>query len=468
MVVTNSEEPLTKNILSIAVAVLCLILIVLFVGGLEPQGKWILGIIAMTVILWAFSAVDNAAVTLLMLGLLTISGLPLHQVMSGYASGGFWILLTVLYYGYAMSHTGLARRISFFILNLFPPSYTTILFSFLIIGFTLSLGIPSMTARTAIMVPIAWALVQAIGLAPKSAGSALIILTAVEMAVLPGVAFLYGSLWGPVVDRLFSSNNLSLSWFEYARALTFPTFVWCVLLLLVNLWLLRPKEPLRLDSHYFREKLRELGAWKRSEVIVAVLIAGSIVFWALDSYHRLPSYTVGLIIVPLMSLTGIITHKAISTGVPWPLLIFLGGIFSMTEILEENHINTWLAQHLVPLVSPFLENHFALVLMLAFGILLLKFVDPTGFLAVGALFVPLFPLLSDAGIAPLALIATLILPAHPFWVTYQHIWVVMSEGITDHKGFSDKQRVVFSTIYALVTLAILLFCVIYWKWLGFM
>ena len=45
----------------------------------------------------------------------------------------------------------------------------------------------AMTVRTAILMPIAWALVQALGLPLPGRGSALIILSTFEMAVLPGM-----------------------------------------------------------------------------------------------------------------------------------------------------------------------------------------------------------------------------------------------------------------------------------------
>lgn len=43
-----------------------------------------------------------------------------------------------------------------------------------------------MTVRIAIIVPTAWALTQSLGLGARSRGSALIVLTSIEMAVIPG------------------------------------------------------------------------------------------------------------------------------------------------------------------------------------------------------------------------------------------------------------------------------------------
>ena len=69
--------------------------------------------------------------------------------------------------------------------------------AFFLIGLILSPLIPSMTVRTAIMAPIAWSLVQTLGLKARSRGSALIMITVIEMAVVPGLAFKLGSLNGP-------------------------------------------------------------------------------------------------------------------------------------------------------------------------------------------------------------------------------------------------------------------------------
>src|SRR5207247_557811 len=131
--------------------------------------------------------------------------------------------VSVLFYGCAMKSTGLAQRISFYILSLFPSTYTGILSAFFLVGLILALGIPSMTVRTAIMVPIAWAVVQSLGIKPGSKGSALIILTTVEMAVVPGVGLLYGSLNGPVIQNVFTQKNIPLSFFSYAAVMGPPT-----------------------------------------------------------------------------------------------------------------------------------------------------------------------------------------------------------------------------------------------------
>src|SRR6202451_2301853 len=245
--------------------------------------QWIIVAIAIAVI-WASQVINTGIASVLMMGLLLLAGIKVPLVLSGFGGGAFWVLLTVLFYGFAMKKTGLAERISYYILSLFPGTYGGILTAFFVIGFMLALGIPSMTVRTAIMVPVAWALVQSLGLGKRSRGSALIILTTVEMAVIPGIAFLYGSLSGPVVAASFEAKHLPLTWLGYAQALTVPTLLLCVLILLINPIVLRPEAPLAANPTFARDRLRALGSFKRPELITGLVVVLSIVFWTTDSY----------------------------------------------------------------------------------------------------------------------------------------------------------------------------------------
>jgi di/tricarboxylate transporter len=177
----------------------------------------------------------NAGITaLLALGLLVIAGVPSSVALGGFATGAFWILVCVLFFGTAMDKTGLARRIAYRILLTFPPTYPGMLGAFMLIGFVLTFGIPSMTVRTAIMVPIAFALVQAVGLPLPGRGAALIVLSTFEMAVLPGCAILTGSLWGPFLTGLYATAGVEVTWLGYATVMAAPTVVWCGMVLVAN------------------------------------------------------------------------------------------------------------------------------------------------------------------------------------------------------------------------------------------
>jgi divalent anion:Na+ symporter, DASS family len=434
--------------------------------GLSRAGQTALAITAFTIVLWAFSVMNNGVASVLMMALLIPAGARPALVFSGFSSGSWWVLLAVLYYGFAMQKTGLAARISYYILSLFPASYSGILAAFFLIGTVLSLGIPSMTVRTAIMVPIAWALVQSLDLKPRSKGSALIMLTTIEMAVVPGCGLLYGSLYGPVVASMFEVKHLPLSYLAYARVLELPVLALCALIVFGNQWVLKPERALSASPEFVRTKLRELGSFKRAEMITAVIVACSIVFWATDRWHHLPSFFVGMVGLSIFALAGIVGNADIAGGISWTLLLYMGGIFSLGNVLTEYKITDWLAGYFVPIAEHLTFSSVALLVVVAIAMLAVRFLDPSGFIAIAVLFIPIVDTTSAAGIPPLVLVAALLIPSVPFWATYQNIWVAMGEGITEGLAFSGAERVRLANMYGAFTIFTVAASVGYWKLIG--
>jgi len=430
---------------------------------LSPLAHRVLAIAAFTVILWVFQVMNTGISAILMMALMILAHVKASLALSGYSSPQFWILLVVLFYGFAMQKTGLAQRLSFYILSLFPGTFTGILWAFFLIGLVLALGIPSMTVRTAIMVPIAWALVQSVGLAPQSRATALVMLTAVEMAVLPGCAILYGSLFGPVVESVFHAKALPLSWAGYAEVMIVPTLMLCALLLFANRAVLKPEAELGVAPSFAAERLKALGAIQKSEWITLAVVLFSTAYWATARLHHLPSFLVGMFGLAFFGLTDIVTDKDIPGAVSWTLLLFLGGNFGLANVVEELKITDWLAGYVVPVARQLTFSVALFLVAVAVAMLLLRFLDPTGFLAIPVLFLSIADVAIAGGIPPLVLTAPLVLAGAPFWAIYENFWMAMGEGITSGQAFTVRQRVQLANIYAACVLVTLVISVGYWK-----
>jgi len=434
--------------------------------GLSRIAQEVLGITAFTAVLWATSVINNGIASILMMGLLMLVGVKVPLALSGFGGGSFWVLLTVLFYGFAMKKTGLAERVSYYILSLFPGTYGGILTAFFVIGFVLALGIPSMTVRTAIMTPIAWALVQSLGLEKKSRGSALIIITTVEMAVIPGIAFLYGSLTGPVVAQSFEAKHIPLSWLGYAQAITLPTLLLCVLVIIFNQIVLKPEAPLKAKPTFARDRLHELGSFKQPELITAIVVALSIVFWTTDSYHHLPSFLIGMLALPVFAFSGILKDSDISTGVSWPLLLFIGGIFGLANVIQEYKVTDWIAGYFIPLAHHLTGSVILLTVVVAILMYALRFLDPSSFIAVAVLFLSIVDVTSAAGIKPIILMAPIIMASVPFWMLYQNFWLAMADGLTGWEAFTSRQMLRLANTYAIAVLITMAISAAYWKLVG--
>ena len=434
--------------------------------GLTRVAQLILAVTAFTAVLWASQVINNGVASVLMMALLIVAGVKPSLALSGFGTPPFWVLLTVLFYGFAMKKTGLAERLSYYILSLFPGTYSGILTAFFVIGFVLALGIPSMTVRTAIMTPIAWALVQSLGLPNRSRGSALIILTTVEMAVIPGIAFLYGSLSGPIVDAAFQTKHLPLTWLGYAQVIAAPTLLLCVLILVANQLVLRPEAPLKASAGFAADRLKQLGPLRLPELVTAMVVILSVVFWTTDRYHHLPSFLVGMVAMAVFALTGVLKDPEISTGVSWPLLLYLGGIFGLANVIQEYKITDWLAGFFIPIARKFTTHLVIVVVVMALAMFVLRFLDPSSFIAISVLFLSFVDITSAAGIPPLVLMAPIIMSSVPFWMSYQNFWIAMGEGLTSNQAFSGRDRAWIATAYAIATLIALVVAVALWKVTG--
>lgn len=444
-------------------------LIVAFLPGLSqlsPIAQRVLGILVFSAIMWAAQVLNNGVTSVLMMGLMMLAGVRPPLALSGFSGGAYWVLVTVLFYGCAMKKTGLAQRVSYSILSFFPASYQGILTSFFLIGFVLALGIPSMTVRTAIMVPIAWAMIQSLGLPARSRGSALILLTTVEMAVVPGLAFLTGSLNGPVVVAAFEAKHISITWAGYAQVLALPTLLLCGLILWANQVFLRPEAPLTQSGNFAKERLKELGSFRGQELITAVVVIVSIALWATGRYHHIPSFVVGIFALGIFALAGIIKDEDISTGVSWTLMLFLGGIFGLANVIQEYKVANWMAGFFVPIAQHLIFSSVVILVAAALLMLAFRFIDPSAFIAIPVIFLSIADVTSKAGIPPLVLMAALLLTSAPFWLSYQNFWLAMGEAVTGNQAFSARERVRLATVYGVLALATVAISIPYWKLIG--
>ena len=148
--------------------------------------------------LWIFGTkfIPLSIGSMVMLLILIVSGLKYSTVFNGYTSRAIWILIPALFFGFALNVTGLGKRLAYWVIGLFKPSYLTLTVSWVVIGILLSALTPSIIVRIAIVIPIAVATVEICHLQLGSKEAGFILLTAWSMVLIPGTGWLTGSLMG--------------------------------------------------------------------------------------------------------------------------------------------------------------------------------------------------------------------------------------------------------------------------------
>jgi di/tricarboxylate transporter len=429
---------------------------------LGGPGRGVLSILAFGIVLWATEAFHPAVTTLAVLSLLLCVGVPARVVLSGFSAPAWWILVSVLFFGSAMERTGLARRVAYAILAQFPPTYVGIVTAFFAMGFVLMIGVPSMTVRTAIMVPIAWAIVKTLPIERPGRGAALIVLTAFEMAVLPGLALLTGALWGPYVAGLLASAGSPVSWMEYARVMGLPTVVWCGLVLGANLLVARPAPLAVTETGIKRGHRTPIGSAEKATAAVVTL---AVLAWATQPWHNVPAEAIGILALAALLMLGVFQPSDLGAAAPWPLLFFVGGMLGITQTITFYKINEWLAGYVAAGLTPFTFSPFVFVFALGLAVSAMRLIEPGGFVTIAVFFLALRGAAQPFRNAPLALAGAILLPIHVFWFSYQNLWLVMTDGITMGEAYTAGERLRFAGVFLAATLVALIIAASYWRWL---
>ena len=304
-------------------------------SGLSNQGN---GIIAVTVICLALWVFRTGSLPYLAGGAVLLAGgllykLPLEVVTKGYTSSAVWVLVPALFFGFALMKTGLGKRIAYFVLKTFEPGYLTVCISWFIIGLILSALTPSITVRLAIVMPIAISLVQACGLSDRSKGSALICFVAWGTALLPGIGWQTGSLWGIFMMGFYPQEMKPLAtpgvWFQY---MAFPWFCITILFLALIYIVFKPKEPLNLKREAFRNQYQALGRVTSHEIICGLILLAALILFSTDKWTGIKTPEAAMMAFAALMLFGIIKLPDISGGVNWDIINFFAVVMSLTAM----------------------------------------------------------------------------------------------------------------------------------------
>jgi anion transporter len=439
-------------------------------SGLTSQGHYVMGITLVCLSMWVFrgsSVPYFAGVAILAAGCL-IFKLPLGTVVSGYVSSAIWVLIPALFFGFALVKTGLGRRIAYFVLTFFKPSYLTICVSWFIIGLILSLLTPSITVRLAVVMPIALGLVEACGIPDRSRGSALICLVAWGTAILPGTGWQTGSLWGIIMMGFYPAPMKALVtpgvWFQYMAV---PWFLITIIFLVLLYVVFKPREPFNLDRDAFKEQYKGLGRITRQEIMCGSILVAALVLFSTDRWTALPTPATALLAFAALVVAGIIRAPDISSGVNWDIISFLAAAISLTTIFVNAGISRWAGQVMEPLIFALGVGPLGFLLIMTVVLWGIRFVDvPWGYTTI-ALFSPLFiSLYEKLGLHPVLVSVAIIGAGNAFFLSYQQPFVIIGDSMMRSKGWAPRHVAVAGALYGVSVIAGLVLSYPYWKILG--
>jgi di/tricarboxylate transporter len=441
-------------------------------AGLAPQGHYIIAVTLVSLALWIFKtdSIPYIAGGVLFLAGCLIFKLPLAAITIGYTSSAIWVLIPAFFFGFALLKTGLGIRIAHFVLKSFEPSYLNICVSWLIIGLILSALTPSITVRLSIVMPIALSFIEACRIPERSRGSALICLTAWAAAILPGIGWQTGSLWGIIMPGFFPPQMKALAtadvWFGYMAV---PWFTITVIFLILLYILFKPKEVLHLKRDVLAEQYSALGRITRQEIICGVILICALLLFSTEKWTGIKSVETALMALAALIIFGIIKASDISSGVNWDIINFIAIAMSLTSVFGMAGISGWAR----PLIEPGMLSLavYPLVFLLVITIIFwaIRFIDvPWGYTAIALCSPILVPLYEKSGFHPVLVSVALIAAGNSFFLAYQQPFVMIGDTMTKSRGWSGGHVVLGGALYAIAVLAGMYFSSFYWRAMGLM
>ena len=319
------------------------------VPGLSPAGKASLGVAVFAIIIWITQAVDDAMSGLLIVFLLAVLGATnVGGAFAGYSNTALWLIVIGFIMAAGMEKSGLSKRIALFLVNMAGGSASGVYWAVAAVMAALTFLVPSITARTLLMLPI----IMGIGMAFQAKeGKSNIVKALVFIVAMSGTMMSIGVLTAhvgnPVTAGLIAkAANKTISWGEWFKVAGPPAFTLAFLSIFVIKAMWKPEVKSLGEGHtYIRRELEALGKISPMEIYTLVVFGLTLILWATDTYHKVNVVVVGMVAVILILCPkyGVMNWKEAQLKVPWNVFIVYGAGLSMGMALVSSGAAKWLA-----------------------------------------------------------------------------------------------------------------------------
>jgi len=300
-----------------------------------------LAIFLAAIILWITEAVPNYLTSLIL-----IIGLVLTNVISevdAYHQLGhkvMWLNILSFVLASMLVKTKAAKRFALWLIVRFGKNTTLIFISFIIINVVLSAFISATTAKAAILLPIFMVIAAVYGATGgknrNNFGRNLVLQNLFQINISAG-GFITGSGANLLAGALMA-GAIGIDDFLYAD--------WSVaalplaLLLIIIGWIVGtkiifpvPKEERKPQIEggmkMLKEELAKLGPVRLGEIKSIIIFVGVLAMWATDSYHGVSKTAVAFLgaVIALLPRIGIVKWNDVD--IPWHLLLFSAGAYTL-------------------------------------------------------------------------------------------------------------------------------------------
>ena len=437
-------------------------------GELELPARLYLGIFTATVVMWVFRLVaDFIPGIFALLATLILDLVPQSVVLSGFASDGFFMALSILGLSAVITASGLSYRVMLLVLKGLPNTQFWNNFGIMATGLVLSPVVPSINGRVALVTPLLIDMIEALKLKFGGKAATRMATSAFFGVGVMSATFLTSKSVNFVVYGLLPLHIQSeFSWFHWMIAGMVCGAVMLALYLIVSPLYFRSDEKPALSKEIVAAQLELLGPVRAREwasVFGICLFALGVVT---VSYHHIQPPWMALILLFFLLVFNFLRGNEFRDKIDWAFLMYLAGLVGMVSAMTQLGLSKYLATHLGWL-GDIMRTDFPLFILVLTGVLFsIRLVAPIN-AAVSISAAILLPLADLNGVNPWLVGFVILVMCEHWFFPYQCSYYVQFESLTKRKPiYNQTEFLTFNTISVLFRLAGIYASIPLWKALG--
>jgi DASS family divalent anion:Na+ symporter len=402
----------------------------------------------------------------LLIGWILFAIVPAEVAVSGFTTSPFFLIIGVLGITASLQSSGLLFRLALYILRCFPLTYRGQATGLSLSGCAITTFIPDSTSATAIAGPIILALSDSLGYARRSNGSAGLAMAALLGFGQMGPFFLTGAAenllaWGLLPE----AARTHITWGSWALAALPMACTTFLLAFTLTMFFFPPEFQPTISRGLIETQIEALGPPSRAEIINGLVVVAAMLGWISSPYHQIDAAWVAMIGLSLLLATNLLDRETFRAGINWDFLFYLGAVLSLTSVVRQLGIDSWLINQLTPLLAPLTARPALFLLVLAAAIFAARFILPS-FPLVSLLTITVVPIAMNAGMNALALLLVICMSVTVWFLPYQSTCYLALYFGAKEQAFSHAQTRKLAWSYGLIYLIATLVAIPYWWMLG--
>ena len=461
-----------KLIFGIIGLILCVVISFLTPPAeLTRQSMICLGIFACAVCFWVGDVFPFFITCVAMFCAFCLTNTVSYDIaVSGISNSILCFMLGAMGISVALTKSGVMKRLAYSIMKLFSPTFRGQTIGLLCSGVIINPLIPSVTAKTAMVMPISKGIADAMGYEPKSRGMHGIWAATFTGITMCSYAFYSSNFYCIYVRGMLDAETQTQFGFLGWLLASIPWLLILIVGMAIGIQILyKPGNAnSSMSKEYIAGELKKLGSLSRNEKISIVTLLVCVVLWATENYHGFASHVVALAAVVVLMMTNVISVADFTKGVGWTMLLIIAILVGLGNVFEEVGINAFVATLIQPLVTPIAGNPYILLTVITLICYVLRFVITSQMTALPIFMSIMLPICEVSNISPWVM-GFVILTATSTWnVIYQNTFAMQGFAAYDvDKNVVYGQLAKSSICFMLINIIAIVISIPIWSMMGF-